>query len=952
MRALRTAVALIASTTVLFACTEQATAPGEGAELQTATRPFIVVPDTGNVRVGDTLRFIAQFINADGSVTKTWARWTSSDTSIARINYNGGLARGRRLGTVTIRAKHYKRIAYATLNVVDTTVSPPSAAPVATVVVSPASASVAPGGSVQLSATTQDSAGNVLTGRAISWSTSDPAIATVDSAGTVRAVAAGAATITATSEGKSGSAAITVTSAAPAPVASVTVTPSTASLTVGQGVRLVATTSDSAGNALSGRAVTWTTSNPAIATVDTSGYVTSVAAGSATIVATSEGKSGSAAITVTNPAPAPVASVTVSPSTASLTVGQGVKLVATTKDSAGATLTGRAITWSSSAPSIASVDSTGYVTAVAAGSATITATSEGKSGTAAITVAAPAPAPVASVTVTPSSAALSAGQGVQLQATTKDSAGNVLTGRTITWTTSNPAVASVTSSGYVTAMGAGTASIVATSEGKTGSASISVSAITSTGGLNGDPAQLQTASRQTAQWQSYAGRTLAAGGSYNDPVTGVRVWKLTSSSVPLANAGMMHMYSSGPVQISRRQASGIHTALFYVNNNGDFWLADIAPGSGISNYRRIPISDAYLTATFSMRADTPEIMYYFSGNTLVRYNTRTNAPEASGLFPKTFSALAGTTGHWLQGDKNDAWFVFMDAAATTIYAWNSQTDQLQSWAPGSLDEPHFDREGRFVASLDNANVSQVRMWDLSTGTKSTNLARVVHPGFLRGEFVAADPYYDTEYYISGASAPVTTLQPQQHSDGVMHRGDQWIQSDALTGGNLLKQWYLYSAYQDGQTSLGSWTLSSGQIYSTTVGFDWNESSVGVQAVDQVSGSTTIATLTKASSLSAMTDGSFFWDNAAGRLYVWAQGGGSPSGRVNAFANGNIHDAIAFVRVDGSEMRLVAHTYSRGTTYETQPHATISPDGLMAMWTSDMGVAGGRGDVFVAEMPAR
>ena len=316
MRALRTAVALIASTTVLFACTEQATAPSEGAELQTYTRAFVVVPDTGNVRVGDTLRFVAQFVNADGSVTKTWARWTSSDTAIAKINWRGGLARGRQLGTVTVRAKHYTRIAYATLNIVDTLVAPPTAAPVASVVVSPASASLAPGGSVQLSATTQVSAGNTLSGRAVSWTTSDPAIATVDSAGFVSAVATGSATVTATSEGKSGSAAITVTSAPPAPVASVEVTPASASLTVGQGVRLVATTKDSAGNTLTGHPVSWTTSNPTVATVDTTGYVTSVAAGSATIVATSDGKSGSAAITVTNPAPTPVASVTVSPSNA------------------------------------------------------------------------------------------------------------------------------------------------------------------------------------------------------------------------------------------------------------------------------------------------------------------------------------------------------------------------------------------------------------------------------------------------------------------------------------------------------------------------------------------------------------------------------------------------------------------------------------------------------------
>ena len=484
---------------------------------------------------------------------------------------------------------------------------------------------------------------------------------------------------------------------------------------------------------------------------------------------------------------------------------------------------------------------------------------------------------------------------------------------------------------------------------------VTVTVAASTGGggssLTADPAQLAIAARQSPQWQSYTGRTLAAGGSYVDPVTGVRVWKLTSSSVPVANGGMMHMYSGGPAQISRRLSTGIHTALFYVQANGDFYLADITPGSGVSNYRALTgLNDAYLAATFSLRTDSPEILYYFNGSSLVRWNTRTNSAAPSGLFPKNFTALGGQSGHWLQQDKDDRWFVFMNPGATTIYAWDSQTDQLLTWAPGSLDEPHFDRDGRFVASLDNANVSQVRMWDLTTGTKSTNLARVVHPAFMRSYFVSVDPYDDVEYYINGASAPVNTLQPDQHSDGVMHRGDQWIQTDAMTGGNLLNQWYLYSAYADGETNLGGWTLSSGNVYWTTVGFDWNEAGVGVQEVDQTSGSTSVQTLRKATSVANMTEGSFFWDGAANRLYVWAQGGGSPGTRVNAFANSNIHDGIAFVRVNGSEMRLAAHTYSRGTTYETQPHATISPDGLMVMWTTDMGVAGGRGDVFVAEMP--
>jgi hypothetical protein len=103
------------------------------------------------------------------------------------------------------------------------------------------------------------------------------------------------ATITATSEGKSGSASVTVT---PVPVASVEVAPTTLDLTVGQTGQLTATPKDAGGEALSGRTVSWDSSDDAVATVDSNGLVTAVAVGSATVTATAEGQSGTATVTV------------------------------------------------------------------------------------------------------------------------------------------------------------------------------------------------------------------------------------------------------------------------------------------------------------------------------------------------------------------------------------------------------------------------------------------------------------------------------------------------------------------------------------------------------------------------------------------------------------------------------------------------------------------------------
>src|SRR5438445_242596 len=88
------------------------------------------------------------------------------------------------------------------------------------------------------------------------------------------------------------------TSTPPAPVAAVTVSPATTSGQVGATVQLAAVTKDSDGNTLTGRSVTWASNAPGMATVSASGLVTSVASGAATITATSEGQSGTAAISV------------------------------------------------------------------------------------------------------------------------------------------------------------------------------------------------------------------------------------------------------------------------------------------------------------------------------------------------------------------------------------------------------------------------------------------------------------------------------------------------------------------------------------------------------------------------------------------------------------------------------------------------------------------------------
>ncbi len=428
-----------------------------------------VTPPTAEAQAGGTVQLTATPRDAAGNpLAGRPVTWESTAPGVATVNANG-LVTAVAPGTATIRATSEGRTGTSTI-----TVTAPPPAPVASVTVTPPTASVQTGGTVQLTATPRDAAGNPLAGRQVTWESTAPAVATVDANGLVTAVAPGTATIRATSEGHTGTSTITVTAPPPAPVASVTVTPPTASVQVGGTVQLTATPRDAAGNPLTGRTVTWESTAPLVALVDANGRVTALLPGTATIRATSEGQTGTATITVTALPPAPVASVTVTPPTAEVQVGGTVQLTATPRDAAGNPLTGRTVTWESTAPAVATVDASGLVTAVAPGTTTIRATSEGRTGTSTITVTAPPPAPVASVSVTPPTGELDPGGTLQLTATPRDAAGNPLTGRQVTWESSAPGIATVDASGRVTAVAPGTATIRATSEGRTGTATVTV----------------------------------------------------------------------------------------------------------------------------------------------------------------------------------------------------------------------------------------------------------------------------------------------------------------------------------------------------------------------------------------------------------------------------------------------------------------------------------------------
>jgi uncharacterized protein YjdB len=345
-----------------------------------------------------------------------------------------------------------------------TTPTTPAPPQVGSVSVAVSAATLQVGATLTASAEVKSTTGSVLTGRSITWASSNAAFATITDGGLITGVAPGSVTISATSEGRTGTVTLTVI---PAPVNSVVLSLASPQIFIGRTTQSSVVLRDERNAILTGRTVSYASSNPAVASVDGAGVITGAASGTAVITATSEGKSATAEVRVTA---APVSNVTVTLGQSTVFQGATTTATAVLRDDLGATLSGREITWSSSNPQVATV-SNGTIVAVSVGTSTITATSEGRSGSAVLTVV---PVPVATVQLALPRATMAPGTTMQAVATPRDAGGNALAGRVIQWGTTNPAVATISATGQISAVGIGTATITATSEGQTGQATVQV----------------------------------------------------------------------------------------------------------------------------------------------------------------------------------------------------------------------------------------------------------------------------------------------------------------------------------------------------------------------------------------------------------------------------------------------------------------------------------------------
>lgn len=496
--------------------------------------------------LGRTVQFTAEPRDASGNVVtgKTIA-WSSNNAAVASVNSSSGLVTAVGNGTATISASVDGKTGSLGVTVAQVTNS---------VAVTPSTAAFgAKGSTSQLTAQARDSTNNAITGKIFTWSSSSTAVATVDAAGLVTAVADGTTQVSATVDGNSDSTTVTVAIV----TATVTVTPGTKTFGAAGGTQLfTAQAVDSNSNVVAGRTFAWSSTNTAVVTVDaSSGLATSVANGTAQIQATADGKTGSASITVD----IVIATLTLSPTARTFTrISQTQAFTPTARDSNNNVIAGPGVTWVSRNTAFVTVDASGVATSVADGATYVvaTATSSGAKDSAQVTVAAVANG----VSISPSSVAFGAINSTrQLSATVLDSGNTAIPGRTVTWSGTDRGTASVSASGLVRALAVGNndtaiATPAGPADGNVGRAPISVTqvvfSITVTSAAGTAPDTLRTTGR-TRQFNA------AAADSNGNAIPGTTfTWSSTSTAVATVDAaGLITAVADGLTSVEATAGS-------------------------------------------------------------------------------------------------------------------------------------------------------------------------------------------------------------------------------------------------------------------------------------------------------------------------------------------------------------------------------------------------------------
>jgi uncharacterized protein YjdB/tRNA A-37 threonylcarbamoyl transferase component Bud32 len=437
---------------------------GREASARVLVRPAPVasleVPESSVIlELGESRTLLPVARGSGGQVLEGRALlWSSSSPDVAEVD-GAGRVRALAVGTtlVTVGCEGVEAT-------VSATVAPER---VVAVEVSPSACELEEGEEARLTASPRGKTGMVLSDRKVEWSSEDPSVVRVSGDGSLRGLSPGSIKVTARCGDHHATCRVTVN---PAAVGSLDIGPTHLSLVEGESGSLSATVRSERERELAGRSISWASTEPEIAQVSHDGRVQALAAGRGTITATCEGKSASASVLVTLE---DVASLKVDPGSATLGVGESLRVGCQVLGTSGRRLE-RHVRWRSETPEVASVTGEGEVEGLTSGRATITAECEGHRASLSVTIA---PPPVAAVRITPEAPFLFPGDFLQLEAVMEDARGGRLSGRSVSWSSSNPKVARVGEDGRVEALDSGAVRISAKSEDRRAEVMVEVKAL-------------------------------------------------------------------------------------------------------------------------------------------------------------------------------------------------------------------------------------------------------------------------------------------------------------------------------------------------------------------------------------------------------------------------------------------------------------------------------------------
>lgn len=568
----------------------------------------------------------------------------------------------------------------------------------------------------------------------VTWSSTNAAVVTADSTGLVRAFKAGTATIGAAVG--SISAAITITVPA-ATLQSLVVTPASLNLVVGQGVQMVATGtfSDGASRVLTSD-LTWQSEHTNVASVSASGSVIGLQSGSAVITATVGTVTGSASVMVLAPV---LQSISITPAVSSIASNQTIQMIATGLYSDGAS---RSITtgvvWTSSAISIITVDQSGLVRGVSAGTAIVQAALGAV--TTSLNLAVPA-AVVQSITITPQSTTVPIGQTLQLSvtATYSDGISRPLTSG-ISWSSTNTSAATVDQLGLVRGIAAGTTSIRATVGSLAAVSSISVPAATLQS-LTTSPSASSIQVTQTVQ--------LSLTGSYSDggnrAVTSGATWSSSNTAVAIVDqSGLVRGVAPGSAIVSASANGRIGTASISVSSVSQYTYTYTGPD----------VSDLIPGALSSLGPGPRHVVIQISTTAPLTPSTHyTSQDEIQGLVASSTVQITGSGG-WIAPFRDVSSFQLHTNASGLIDAWHvsALTYETPSTKPLGVRRDIYSRS---TLHFPLSNLPASEAWDGVTSSKWYS-GCIVAPAGHNCIPVTSDFGYVTDYWYQVSPSNATS----------------------------------------------------------------------------------------------------------------------------------------------------------------------------------------------------